>query len=307
MSDFSTGWAFYVAIVTLVSIAACAALLYGMGRMRVSRKAGERVETTGHVWDGDLAEFNNPLPRWWMWLFYGTIVFALGYLVLYPGLGRLPGLLGWTSEKAYKREVSTFDAKLAPLYTRYLAMDLKDVARDPEARAMGERLFLNDCAQCHGSDAGGSKGFPNLRDTDWLYGGAPERIRESITNGRNGIMPAFGPMLGDEGVRNVAAYVRSLSGLPSDGLRAQVGKAVFAQTCAACHGADAKGNQEVGAPNLTAQTWLYGSTEATIMETIRNGRGQASAVTRMPAHKDRLDAGKIQLLAAYVWGLSNVK
>ena len=141
MSDFSTGWAFYVAIVTLVSIAACAALLYGMGRMRVSRKAGERIETTGHVWDGDLAEFNNPLPRWWMWLFYGTIVFALGYLVLYPGLGRLPGLLGWTSEKAYKREVSTFDAKLAPLYTRYLAMDLKDVARDPEARAMGERQY----------------------------------------------------------------------------------------------------------------------------------------------------------------------
>lgn len=307
MSDFSTAWAFYVAIVTLVSIAACAALLYGMGRMRVSRKAGERVETTGHVWDGDLAEFNNPLPRWWMWLFYGTIVFALGYLVLYPGLGRLPGLLGWTSEKAYRSEVSTFDAKLAPLYARYLAMDLKDVARDPEARAMGERLFLNDCAQCHGSDAGGSKGFPNLRDTDWLYGGAPERIRESITNGRNGIMPAFGPILGDEGVRNVAAYVRSLSGLPSDGLRAQVGKAVFAQTCAACHGADAKGNQQVGAPNLTDQTWLYGSTEATIMETIRNGRGQASDVTRMPAHMDRLDAGKIQLLAAYVWGLSNVK
>ena len=278
-----------------------------MGRMRVSRKAGERVETTGHVWDGDLAEFNNPLPRWWMWLFYGTIVFALGYLVLYPGLGRLPGLLGWTSEKAYKREVSTFDAKLAPLYTRYLAMDLKDVARDPEARAMGERLFLNDCAQCHGSDAGGSKGFPNLRDPDWLYGGAPERIRESITNGRNGIMPAFGPMLGDEGVRNVVAYVRSLSRLPSDDVRAQLGKPVFAQNCAVCHGADGKGNPQFGAPNLTDQTWLYGSTEAVITETVTKGRGVPSQVTRMPAHKDRLDAGKIQLLAAYVWGLSNVK
>jgi cytochrome c oxidase cbb3-type subunit 3 len=308
MSDFvSNGWALYVAIVTLVSIAACAALLYGMGRMRVPRKAGERVETTGHVWDEDLAELNHPLPRWWMWLFYATIVFAFAYLVLYPGLGKLPGILGWTSQNAYVGEVRRFDARLAPRYARYLAMDLKDVARDPEARAMGERLFLNDCAQCHGSDAGGSKGFPNLRDNDWLYGGTPERIRESIVNGRNGIMPAFGAALGDEGVRDVAAYVRSLSGLPADGVRAQVGKRLFAQTCAACHGVDAKGNQDVGAPNLTDTTWLYGSTEATIMETIRSGRGEASAVTRMPAHKDRLDAGKIQLLAAYVWGLSNVR
>ena len=308
MSDFvSTGWALYVAIVTLVSIAACAALLYGMGRMRVARKAGERVETTGHVWDEDLAELNHPLPRWWMWLFYATIVFALAYLVLYPGLGKLPGVLGWTSQNAYVGEVRSFDAKLAPRYARYLAMDLKDVARDPEARAMGERLFLNDCAQCHGSDAGGSKGFPNLRDHDWLYGGTPERIRESIVNGRNGLMPAFGAALGDEGVRDVAAYVRSLSGLPADGVRAQIGKRSFAQNCAACHGVDGKGNQDVGAPNLTDPTWLYGSTEATITETIRNGRGEASTVTRMPAHKDRLDAGKIQVLAAYVWGLSNVR
>jgi cytochrome c oxidase cbb3-type subunit 3 len=308
MSDFvSNGWSLYVAIVTLVSIAACAALLYGLGRMRVAHNAGERVETTGHVWDEDLTELNHPLPRWWMWLFYATIVFAFAYLVLYPGLGKLPGVLGWTSQKAYVGEVSSFDAKLAPRYARYLAMDLKDVARDPDARAMGERLFLNDCAQCHGSDAGGSKGFPNLRDNDWLYGGTPERIRESILNGRNGIMPAFGAALGDVGVRDVAAYVRSLSGLPADGVRAQVGKRVFAQTCAACHGADAKGNQDVGAPNLADATWLYGSTEATITETIRNGRGEASAITRMPAHKDRLDAGKIQLLAAYVWGLSNVR
>src|SRR4029078_1589161 len=158
MSDFvSTGWALYVAIVTLVSIAACAALLYGMGRMRVARKAGERVETTGHVWDEDLAELNHPLPRWWMWLCYATIVFALAYLVLYPGLGKLPGVLGWTSQNAYAGEVRGFDAKLAPRYSRYRAMRLEDVARDPEARAMGERLFLNDCAQCHGSDAGGSK------------------------------------------------------------------------------------------------------------------------------------------------------
>lgn len=309
MSDFtSDGWSLYVAIATLVSILACAALLFSLGRMRVSHpKTGERVETTGHVWDGDLAEYNNPLPRWWMWLFYGTIVFALAYLALYPGLGKLPGALQWTSAGAWSREVGDFDAATRPLYAKYLGMDPKVVAADPEARAMGERLFLNYCAQCHGSDAGGSKGFPNLRDRDWLYGGEPERIRDSITNGRNGIMPAFGPALGDERVRDVAAYVRSLSGLPADGVRAHVGKGIFAETCAACHGIDAKGNRDIGAPNLTDTTWLYGSTEAAITETITKGRGEASAVTRMPAHKDRLDGGKIQLLTAYVWGLSNLK
>ena len=309
MSDFTAeGWGFYVAIATIVSILACGVLLYALGRMRVQRShAGGRVETTGHVWDDDLAEYNNPLPRWWMWLFYATIVFAFAYLVLYPGLGKAPGVLGWTSAGAYTREVRGFDASVQPLYAKYLAMDPRAVAVDPEARAMGERLFLNYCAQCHGSDAGGSKGFPNLRDSDWLYGGDPSHIRESILNGRNGIMPPFGAALGAEGVRDVVAYVRGLSGLPADPLRAQLGKPLFAQNCAACHGADAKGNTLVGAANLTDRTWLYGSTEAAITETVTRGRGEASAVTRMPAHKDRLDDGKIQLLASYVWGLSNIK
>ncbi|HEX6137295.1 MAG TPA: cytochrome-c oxidase, cbb3-type subunit III [Casimicrobiaceae bacterium] len=309
MSDFtSNGWSLYVAIVTLASIAACAVLLYALGRMRVQRpKAGEKAETTGHVWDGDLAEYNNPLPRWWMWLFYATIVFSLGYLVVYPGLGKVPGAWGWTSAGAYEREVRAFDAKTRPLYGKYLGMDPTQVAADPEARAMGERLFLNYCAQCHGSDAGGSKGFPNLRDSDWLYGGDPAQIRESILNGRNGIMPPFAQVLVEEGLRDVVQYVRSLSGMPADGLRAQLGKPIFAQNCAACHGMDAKGNQQVGAPNLTDRIWLYGSTEAAITETVARGRGEASAVTRMPSHKDRLDDGKVQLLTAYVWSLSNVK
>jgi len=188
-----------------------------------------------------------------------------------------------------------------------MAMDVKQVATDDQAHAMGERLFLTYCAQCHGSDAGGGKGFPDLRDADWLYGGDPETIKQSISNGRNGIMPGWGVVLGPEGVRNVAGYVRSLSGLPADGLRAQLGKPLFAQYCVACHGADGKGNPALGAPNLTDRVWLYGSSEATIIETISKGRGTASSVTRMPAHKELLDEGKIHLLAAYVWGLSNVK
>lgn len=317
MSDFvSDFWSFYVAILTLVSIVACGLLLYLTGRMRVKAASkapggdGSNVgsaSTTGRVWDEDLAEYNNPVPRWWMWLFYLTIAFSLVYLVLYPGLGKTPGVLGWTSAGAYANERTEFDDKTKPLYAKYLAMDIKEVAADAQAHAMGERLFLNYCTQCHGSDAGGSKGFPNLRDNDWIYGGDPQTIKESITNGRNGIMPPFGAVLGDDGVKNVANYVRSLSGLPVDGPRAQLGKPSFMQICASCHGADGKGNPQLGAPNLTDQIWLYGSSEATIIETISTGRGAAGAVTRMPAHKDLLDEGKIQLLTAYVWGLSNVR
>ena len=297
---------------TLGAIAYCAWLLGVTNRVRVKSgpaqpKGGEPRETTGHTWDGDLAEYNNPLPRWWMWLFWVTIVFSVGYLAVYPGLGRFPGMLGWTSADAFAKENAAADARTRPLYDKYLAMDLKAVAADPAARAMGERLFLNECAQCHGSDAGGSRGFPNLRDRDWLWGGEPETIRESITNGRMGVMPALGAALGTEGTRNVVAYVRSLSRLAHDGLRAQQGKPLFDQYCAACHGIDGKGNQAVGAPNLTDEIWLYGSSEATITDGIVKGRhvGRDADHLPMPAHKDALGAGKIQILAAYVWGLSN--
>jgi len=315
MSDFFSGfWGFYVAIATLISIAACGALLYFTGRARVktAKSTGNSgtgtagIATTGHVWDEDLSEYNNPLPRWWMWLFYLTIAFGLIYLTLYPGLGETPGVLGWSSAGAYASERDDADGKVKPLYAKYLAMDIKDVAANAQAHAMGERLFLNYCAQCHGSDAGGGKGFPSLRDKDWLYGGDPQTILASITDGRNGVMPPFGTVLGKEGVKDVASYVRSLSGLPTDNLRAQLGKTAFMQTCAACHGADGRGNPQVGAPNLTDGIWLYGGTNAAIIETISNGRGAAGAVTRMPAHKDLMDEGKIRLLAAYVWGLSNL-
>ncbi len=318
MSDFTSDfWNWYVIVPTIGGIAYCAWLLWKMSKAKLpagqavkapSQKGGESAELTGHVWDGDLAEYNNPLPRWWMWLFWITIVFALGYLALYPGLGKVRGTLGWTSEGAYRQETAAIEARIKPLYDKYLAMDLKQVAADPQAHAMGERLFLNSCAQCHGSDAGGARGYPNLRDGDWLYGGDPETIKESITNGRNGVMPPIGATLGEEKVRNVVAYVRSLSGLPHDGLKAQLGKPVFMQNCAACHGPEAKGNQAIGSPNLTDRTWLYGSSEQAITETVMKGRGAASLAAGqsvMPAWKDKLGPGKIHLLAAYVWSLSH--
>jgi cytochrome c oxidase cbb3-type subunit 3 len=302
MSDFtSEGWGFYVAVITLVSIAACAVLLRAMSTRRAARD--RQVDTTGHVWDEDLREWNNPLPRWWMWLFYITIVFALVYLVLYPGLGTYRGIFGWSSSGQYQAEQARAQAAYGPAIEKFMAQDVRQVAADPEARLMGQRLFLNYCAQCHGSDAGGSRGFPSLRDRDWLYGEDPETIRASITDGRNGAMPPMGAAVGGyEDVRDVAQYVLKLSGRTHDGLRAYRGKTKFDAICAACHGANGKGNPQIGAANLTDEVWLHGGSEAFIIETIMKGRKSA-----MPPHKDFLDPGKIHLLTSYVYGLSAEK
>jgi cytochrome c oxidase cbb3-type subunit 3 len=298
MSDFTSGfWEFYVGIITVVSILACAVLLHTMSTRRVP---GGTTQTTGHMWDEDLGEYNNPLPRWWIWLFYATIVFGLVYLVLYPGLGSYSGSTQWTSRAQYEEEVKQASEQYGPLYDKYAAQDLKQVAADPDARAIGQKLFLNYCAQCHASDGGGSRGFPNLTDHDWLYGGAPETIQATILNGRNGVMPAMGPVLGDEGTKDVAHYVLSLSGRTFDSIRAARGKEKFVTICAACHGPDGKGNQQIGAPNLTDQIWLHGSSEASIIETISKGRNSV-----MPAHKDFLGEAKVHILAAYVYSLSN--
>ena len=296
MSDFVSGfWSVYIGAITVVSILACAVLL----RMNSMRRPAAEIQLHGHVWDEDLREWDNPLPRWWMWLFYLTIVFALGYLAVYPGLGSYSGSFGWSSAGQYRDEMSKADAQYGPLFEKFLKQDLKAVAADPEARKMGERLFLTYCAQCHGSDARGAKGFPNLTDGDWLYGGAPETVEASILNGRNGVMPPLGPVLGAEGTQDVANYVRSLSGLAADASRAARGQALFAANCVACHGPEARGNPALGAPNLTDNVWLYGSSQATIVETVTRGRNN-----QMPAHKDFLGEAKVHLLAAYVWGLS---
>jgi cytochrome c oxidase cbb3-type subunit 3 len=302
MSDFiDEFWSWYVALITIAGIAGCAILLWSQSRFKVKLDANGKPEaTTGHVWDEDLTELNTPMPRWWMGLFWLTIISAAVYLVLYPGLGSYAGKLGWKSSTEYQQELKQADAQYGPLFAKYAHMNLTTVAADPQAHAIGERLFLTYCAQCHGSDARGNKGFPNLADNDWLYGGTPETIKETIMNGRHGQMPSMAAALGsDTDVENVAHYVRSLSGLAADPIKVAFGKQKFG-ACAACHGADAHGNQMLGSPNLTDKVWLYGGSADTIMETIRKGRNNT-----MPAWGEFLGEQKVHVLAAYVWSLSN--
>jgi cytochrome c oxidase cbb3-type subunit 3 len=295
MSDFTSDfWHLYIALLTLLSIVACALFL----KSQSVRKAGP-VETTGHQWDGDLAEYNNPLPRWWSWLFYLTIVFSLAYLVLYPGLGSWRGTLGWSQVGQLAEEQQAAEKQFGPLYRRFAAIEVETLAKTPEALAIGQKLFLNNCAQCHASDGAGSRGFPNLTDRDWLWGGDATAIKATIAEGRTGVMPPFGAALGGESVKNLAHYVRSLSGLTSDSLRVAFGRELYQQNCVACHGAEGKGNAALGAPNLADKTWLHGSAESVVIETIGRGR-----TNQMPAHKALLDEARIHLLTAYVYSLS---
>jgi cytochrome c oxidase cbb3-type subunit III len=298
MSDFTANfWSVYVAGITMVSILACLLLLWVTARKKVVPSADN---TTGHVWDGDLRESNNPMPRWWMWLFVITIVFGLAYLAAYPGLGSYPGQLAWTTRGEYASEVEQANKELAPLYAQFTSRSAEDLAGDPRAMAIGERLFMNNCAQCHGSDARGSKGFPNLADADWLYGGAGAKITETITQGRRGQMPPMASAVGGpDDVKNVAHYVLSLSKAPHDSVRAQLGKTKFG-ACAACHGVDGKGNPAMGAPNLTDDIWLHGWGEQAIIAMVNSGK-----TSEMPAQTGKLTDAQIHVLAGYVWSLSN--
>ena len=298
MSDFTSNfWSVYVTGISLVGILACLLLLWFSGKAKAMTA---NDNTTGHVWDGDLREMNNPLPRWWVWLFVITVVFALGYLVMYPGLGNYGGTFGWSAVGQYESEVAKGNKEVEPLYAKFNGMKPEDMAGDPQAMAIGERLFMNNCSQCHGSDARGSKGFPNLTDKDWLHGGTPDKIIETLAKGRIGNMPPMAAAVGSaDDVRNVANYVLSLSASPHDSVKAALGKSKFG-VCAACHGADGKGNQAIGAPNLTDDIWLHGWGENAIVAMVNNGK-----VNQMPAQEQKLTESQIRVLASYVWGLSN--
>ena len=298
MSDFTSNfWSIYVAGITIIGILACLLLLIFTARKKVESASDN---TTGHVWDGDLTEMNNPLPRWWMWLFVLTIVFGFGYLFAFPGLGTFSGKLNWTQRGEYNAEMAKAAEQLQPMYARFGAMSTEEIAKDPAAMAIGDRLFLNNCAQCHGSHARGSKGFPNLADNDWLHGGGPEQIYKTIHDGRIGVMAPMDAAVGSAtDVRNLAQYVLSLSGSPHDSVKAQLGKEKFA-VCAACHGMDGKGNQLLGAPNLTDDTWLHGYGEEAIVAMVTKGK-----MNEMPAQAEKLTNEQIKVLTAYVWGLSN--
>ncbi|MBU3696383.1 cytochrome-c oxidase, cbb3-type subunit III [Dechloromonas sp.] len=295
MSDFvSDFWNLYVVVIVVASILACAVLLIVQGKATFTPG-----KTMGHVWDGDLEEYNNPMPKWWSWLFVITVIFAFVYLALYPGLGNFKGMLGWTSVGQHKVEVEKMDATVKPLFDKYMAMDVKAVAGDKQGKEMGKRLYDTYCMQCHGADARGAKGFPNLTDSDWLYGGEPEQIKQTLEGGRMGVMPPHA-QLGADTIKDLANFVRSLAGLPNDAVRTAKGKEAFAASgCSGCHGPEGKGMQAIGAPNLTDKVWLYGSSENTIIETITNGRQN-----KMPAWKEFLGDAKIHLLTAYVYGLS---
>jgi cytochrome c oxidase cbb3-type subunit III len=299
MSDFNNNfWPIFIAVLTILGIVGCVLLLWKTSKIKVTSANGDN--TSGHVWDGDLREMNNPLPRWWVWLFVLTIVFSLIYLIFYPGLGSFKGRLGWTEVKQYEQEIETANTALKPIYAKFVDMPAGVLAFNPEAKAIGERLFMNNCSQCHGSDAKGSRGFPNLTDQDWLYGGSPEKIQETINNGRIGMMPPMAAMVGSaDDVKNVAHFVLSLSGSQHDAALATKGKEKFA-TCAACHGPEGKGNPAMGAPNLTDGIWLHGAGEAAIIKRINEGK-----INQMPAQSAKLTPEQIKVLAAYVWGLSN--
>lgn len=298
MFDFTSDfWSWFIIVPVVVGLIAMALLNVWMSEK--PRPKGEEAKPMGHVWDEDLQELNNPLPSWWLKMFYLTIIFAAVYLVLYPGLGSFKGVLDWTQEGQYETELQKAEASYGPIYQAYLSQDVPVLAADDEAMKTGQRLFGTYCAICHGSDAGGGPGFPNLADNDWLYGGNPAQIKTSITQGRNGAMPAWEAMLGQDGVFNVAEYVLSLSGRKVNAGAAALGKQKYDQLCIACHGIDGKGNQALGAPNLTDKVWLYGGSQRAVMHSITNGRNG-----RMPKHEGFLDEAKIHLLTAYVYSLS---
>ncbi len=293
MTSFWSGW---VIVLTTVSIALVTWVLFANRKTEVR---DENDRTTGHVYDG-IEEYDNPLPAWWFKMFVLTIIFGIGYLIAFPGMGNFKGVLGWTSVGQWQSEMDYANERLQPILEGYAATDMDELASNAAAMKMGARIFANNCAQCHGSDARGAYGFPNLTDSDWLYGSDQQTLMTTILHGRQAAMPPWQTILGDEGIKNVAAYVISLSGRQADPERVAAGQPQYMAMCVACHGPDGTGNKFMGAPNLTDNVWLYGGSPAMIAHTLRAGRNG-----RMPAFKDLLQEPKIHVVAAYVKSLSN--
>ena len=298
MSDFfSVGWSIWITAASLGGVIFCLYVLFS--QMKGQAKKGEVIHDTGHEWDG-ITEYDTPLPRWWVSMFLILTVIAVSYWVLYPGLGTFKGILKTTSAKEVQEDRAVIEAMAKPVYAKFADMPIESIAADDEARVIGQRLFLNNCAQCHGSDAQGSPSFPNLTDTAWLWGGEPEQIIQTITKGRNGIMPPHSAMMSPVEASQIAQFVRSMNDLSHDQTQLVPGKKLYDQYCIACHQADGTGNQLLGAPNLTDNTWLYGSSEDEIVHGIMYGRNN-----KMPAQEKVLTPEQIRVLAGWVWGLSN--
>ncbi len=302
----TTFWSWYITILTVGTLLALLWLVFATRKSETQK--GQTEQTMGHSFDG-IEEYDNPLPKWWFMLFVGTIIFAVVYLVLYPGLGNWKGILpgydgGWTQVKQWQKEVDKAELQYGPIYAKFAAMPIAEVAKDPQALKMGGRLFANNCSICHGSDAKGAFGFPNLADSQWRWGGEPESIQTTLLAGRHAVMPAWGEVLGEAGVRNVSAYVLTeIAGrkLPEGSkVDIEAGKAVFAGNCQACHGPQGLGTPAMGAPNLSVPAaFIYGTSLAQLQQTIRYGRQGV-----MPAQQAFLGNDKVHLLAAYVYSLS---
>ncbi len=300
----STFWSFWIVGLTVTNLALILWVLLANRKVAVEDDEDPENRTTGHVYDG-IEEYDNPLPKWWFQMFILSIIFSVLYLIIYPGLGSWKGYFPffeeghWSSVRQLEEQQQKALVQHELSYGVYSTMSVKDLADEPRAMKMASRIFANNCAVCHGADGGGSLGFPNLTDQDWLYGGTPENIKETLVNGRQAAMPAWSAILGEKGINTVTQYVLSLSAQEHDTSLVAAGEKIFASNCAACHGKEAKGLYALGAPNLSDDIWLYEGTPAGIRQSLRNGRNGV-----MPAQKNRLREDKIHLLTAYVYYLS---